>query len=297
MPKKEIKDSKKELKTWETRVDVMGYFEMPNHYAANSETGKYARFTGYMKEWMTWLFTSKDNSCPFAKLGNDKDSVPQDWWNVAMKVGRGKNVENTLPTLPDFAVDDADKDLVFDTFLPAYRALTEKFEKRSVFQWIFNHSQYTAERDSINALKGVITTLLKCSTEEIDEKLREYQKNVPNSGRSKSARARQSSDYKIEKKINRYYEKEAAKKNMSVEEWRKQNVEPEDVHYDDSFINLHFDDENVKNGDEIKEPANVSHKDLNDGLLIDKSNDDLFNKSFVIEDDKDLEGIQNSLIK
>ena len=144
---------------------------MPKHYAANSETGKYARFTGYMKEWMTWLFTSKDNNCPFAKLDNDKDNVPQDWWNVAMKVGRGKNVENTLPTLPDFAADDADKELVFNTFLPAYRALTEKFEKRSVFQWIFNHAQYTAERDSINALKGVITTLLKCSTSDIDAKL------------------------------------------------------------------------------------------------------------------------------
>ena len=300
LTKEQKKLAKKELKTWETRVDVMGYFEMPENYKANTETGKYARFTGFLKEWMTELLTSKDANSPFAKLGYDKDNLPENWWNVAMKVGRGKNVENTLPQLPDFIVDDADKETVFNTLLPAYRALTEKFEKRSVFQWIFNHSQYTAERDSINVLKGVITTLTKCTPEELDSKLKTYQDNIKNSGRDEDERESESDAYKAEMKLKRIAIKEAAKMHISPEEWldiqngaleqkefdkvdkKNNDWKLEHKGYDDDFVDF-------KIGNDVKESANVSQDDLNESRPIEEIDDDIFNKSFEIEKGKSLD--------
>ena len=322
LTKEQKKLAKKELKTWETRVDVMGYFEMPENYKANTETGKYARFTGFLKEWMIEALTSKDSN-----LSISGDNFPENWWDVAMKIGSGKKIENTLPSLGDI-VDDDDKAVVLDTLLPAYRALTEKFEKRSVFQWLFNHSQYTAERDSINALKGVMTSLLNCTPDDINASLAIYKENIPNSGRSQDTRERYSEYYKVQMKIKRYEETEAAKIGKTVEEWRKiqkeeldridrmnekahlrRNYHKDDVKeylaakYDkengftDKTIEEYFEEkfrkeeenakgENVKDenvkGNDIKEPANLDA--------------DLFNESIPIYDDDEANEFNKSFI-
>ena len=333
MPTKEQKKlAKKELKTWETRVDVMGYFEMPENYKANTETGKYARFTGFLKEWMIEALTSKDSNLPLTGR-----SFPENWWNVAMKIGSGKNVENTLPSLGEI-VDDDDKAVVLDTLLPAYRALTEKFEKRSVFQWLFNHSQYTAERDSINALKGVMTSLLNCTPDDINASLATYKENIPNSGRDRDDRIIESEQYKIQMQIKRYEETEAAKKGVTVEQWRelqkaereridrrdeewhlKRNYHKDDVKeylaakYDkengftDKTIEEYFQEKfrkeeenanetNVKE-DVIKESANVNQNDLEDSIpLYEPDSESEFDKSFIMDESKVL-GDNQQIIK
>lgn len=63
--------------------------------------------------------------------------------------------------------------------MPPYRAIKESFEKRSVFQWIFNHAQYAAERDSLGTLKAIITTLMGATEPQLDERLAEDNNKLP----------------------------------------------------------------------------------------------------------------------
>lgn len=298
--KKEIKKAKKVLAAWETRVDVMGYFEMPENYAANKETGKYARFTGYLKQLITETLTSEEANLPLSGKNGNEYRFPENWWKVAMQIGNGKNVENTLPSLGEI-VDDDDAAKVLDAFLPAYRALTEKFEKRSPIQWLFNHSQYTAERDSIRALRGVMMSLLGCDREEIDARLKEYQTNIPDSGRDEDQREAESDQYKINMKLMRMAIKQAAKSGISPQEWldiqngvheQKEFEKVDQRNYEWNAKNKGYTDFVDINVDDVRESANVSQEEIEDGRDIDD-----MNKSFKIESDEDVKKFEREIKK
>ena len=48
---------------------------------------------------------------------------------------------------------------IYNMFMPTYFAIKEKFEKRWWIEWIFNHKQYVAERDSLKAMDGLFREL------------------------------------------------------------------------------------------------------------------------------------------
>jgi hypothetical protein len=184
---KEFMSNLKKWQDWETRVNNMETFTIPNHYKAKSANGKYERFTGYLKEWTFGVMAeikanaSSDSLLNFEVKHNNMD----DFWNHALSIANGnKNIKNDLPKL-QFATEE-NKRVIYDNFLPAYRALKERFEKRSVFQWIFNHSQYVAERDSIKALESVITTLTGEGKYGLENELKMYQDHMPTSDTEKA---------------------------------------------------------------------------------------------------------------
>lgn len=209
-----LKREQKNLLSWEYRVELMDVFEMPGDYRADKETGKYARFVGYVKEWVGRVLEHNENKDEFSRLDYDAEDIPSNWWDVATKLGSGKQVINTFPQMENMGA--MRKGVIYNKFLPAYRALKESFDNRSIFQWIFNHSQYTAERDAIKALTGVMLGLTGDSVEDLNRQLADYQQRVPSSGVSKEDRKEQAEEYREEKilnaKIKKYREKEAAEK-------------------------------------------------------------------------------------
>ena len=187
------------LADWQAAVANMEVFEIPQGYNITTND-KYDRFTGYLKEWV--FSTLKETSTKNYSLNLSKyiDDDPYDlyfadfnlevdpekkneWWKNAMDVGRGKRgVENKLTKIKN--VNPSDKEAVYGMFMPAYRAIKESFDKRSVFQWIFNHDQYVAERDSLRALKGIITSLTGATEAELDARLVKDRENIPTSNKA-----------------------------------------------------------------------------------------------------------------
>ena len=312
MPKKTTAQKKLEkaqntLATWETCVDTMDVFDMPEHYASNKETGKYARFTGFMKEWMTWLLTSNEGSNPFAKFESSKNNVPNNWWNIAMDVGNGKPIDpdNRIPAVANQGANSEAREKIFNTFMPAYRALTELHSKRwGVLSWMFNHSQYTAERDTIRALRGTMISLTGCTREDINNRLAEYKKNVPDSGRTPDEREEDSENYRTDRLLDRFYTKKAAKEGLSLDAWKRAHADEYD--FDVDYEETELENERlVRHGhsmllfglvdpvaEEPQEPTEKNMKELvkmNPVDLDDSISDDEVNvmeKSFVIEDSK-----------
>lgn len=174
------------LYTWERIVDSMGFFEMPEDYAANTELNKYDRFTGYIKEIVTRLIKGGSDIKNFENLDIDRGAFPDDWWSVAKRVADGKRVDTPIPQIKN--VTENDKQIVLISLLPAYRVLKESFENRRWYEWIFNHSQYTAERDNIKALSGLITSLTGMTKDDLDGAVEEHRRKVVTSGISAEKR-------------------------------------------------------------------------------------------------------------
>ena len=199
-----FKEEQKRLMEWENIVDSMDVFPIKSNYAAYKENGKYRRFTEYLKEYATNLMSGSayrmpniDGECTTGRLvatfaGN---KYPTNWWDTALRVGNGKKVEKPLPSIDDlqgntFDWDDkrAQKDNIYAAFMPAYRALKESFDKRPFWQWITNHAQYIAERDSLAALSGLLISLTGETQAEINKALSDYKNAMPSTGRTNEER-------------------------------------------------------------------------------------------------------------
>ena len=175
------------LQVWESRVANMNGFAIPERYELSGAKGKYARFTGFIEAWITEAFQHTDDTVSddaslmqFGRLELDMSKIKDDWFKHAQNVAIGKETEANLPTTKENATD-ADKKIIYDTFLPAYRAIKERFEKRSFWQFIFNHAQYVAERDSLRAIEGVVTTLTGEGKAGLEAAYAQYKIELPTS--------------------------------------------------------------------------------------------------------------------
>ena len=175
------------LQVWESRVANMNGFAIPERYELSGAKGKYARFTGFIEAWITEAFQHADDVISddaslmqFGRLELDMSKIKDDWFKHAQNVAIGKETEANLPTTKENATD-ADKKIIYDTFLPAYRAIKERFEKRSFWQFIFNHAQYTAERDALRAIEGVVTTLTGEGKAGLEAAYAQYKEELPTS--------------------------------------------------------------------------------------------------------------------
>ena len=177
------------LSEWEYRVQAMGIFEMPAYYKYNTSLNKYDRFSGYVEELVARLVVGEAGRRPdpFGDLDVDRESFPMEWWDNMIDVVDGKWVRNPIPQIRN--ASEADKKAVYDELIPAYRALKDSFDKRWWFEWIFNHDQYIAERESIKALKGVMLSLTGDPEEVLDATLAKHREEVPTSGVTKQERS------------------------------------------------------------------------------------------------------------
>ena len=177
------------LSEWEYRVQAMGIFEMPAYYKYNTSLNKYDRFSGYVEELVARLVIGEAGRRPdpFGDLDVDRESFPMEWWDNMIDVVDGKWVRNPIPQIRN--ASEADKKAVYDELIPAYRALKDSFDKRWWFEWIFNHDQYIAERESIKALKGVMLSLTGDTEDELNAALAKHREEVPTSGVTKQERS------------------------------------------------------------------------------------------------------------
>ena len=175
------------LQSWENRVSNMKSFEIPKRYELDGAKGKYARFTGFIEMWINEAFQHADDVVSddaslmqFGKLELNMNGIKADWFKHAQSVATGKATAENLPTTKD-TITDAEKKIVYETFLPAYRAIKEKFEKRSFWQFIFNHAQYAAERDALRAIEGIVTTLTGEGKAGLETAYAQYKAELPTS--------------------------------------------------------------------------------------------------------------------
>ena len=186
-------DHEERTKTWTDRVTGIEYINFngpfskgygarhPQKIAGSTPLDKYERFMEYTREWMHGILTNdetKKNVIHPSEFGgiNVAKQLGNDWWDLTRKLGSGKEVTEGLPK--GTHTSKADKEMVYDKFMPAYRAIRESFMKRSFLQWIFNHAQYTAERDAMHAIRGIVMSLTGDSKEAFDTNFTEYRTHM-----------------------------------------------------------------------------------------------------------------------
>ena len=179
----------KKLGFWQVAVAGKDALDIPQGYVSASKKGTYDRFTGFVSEFIDrCLRFGADLNIP--ELEEDRKHISSakelegNWWKRAIKAGKRSTEPSPSDDLPCFGEysKDSDQKSIISSFMPAYRAIKESYDKRSWFQWITNHSQYTAERDSLRALKGMMMALLEVDSEGLDEKYNAYCKSVKDSG-------------------------------------------------------------------------------------------------------------------
>ena len=165
---------------WEYRVAAMGIFEMNDNYNVSDVLDKHVRFTGFLEQRVSKMISMTNNISPFCDLNIERKRFTGYWWDTALDIADGDEPKSALPGI--IRPTEADKRVVYGELIPAYRALKDSFDKRWWFEWIFNHKQYTTERDSIKALKGVMMALTGDDAEVIDRELEKHRNDVPTSG-------------------------------------------------------------------------------------------------------------------
>ena len=179
----------KKLGFWQVAVAGKDALNIPQGYASANKKGTYDRFTGFVSEFIDRCLRFGSN-LNIPELDEDRKRISSakelegNWWKRTIKAGKRSTEPSPSDDLPCFGEysKDADQQSIISSFMPAYRAIKESYDKRSWFQWITNHSQYTAERDSLRALKGMMMALLEVDSEGLDEKYNAYCKSVKDSG-------------------------------------------------------------------------------------------------------------------
>lgn len=179
----------KKLGFWQIAVAGKDALLIPKGYSSANKKGTYDRFTGFVSEFINRCLRYGVN-LNIPELDEDRKHISSakelegNWWKRAIKAGKRSTEPSPSDDLPCFGVysKDDDQKSIISSFMPAYRAIKESYDKRSWFQWITNHSQYTAERDSLRALKGMMMALLEVDSEGLDEKYNAYCKRVKESG-------------------------------------------------------------------------------------------------------------------
>lgn len=275
----------REVRAWSDNVTSLDNIPFNVNHKYKNEKDIYERLTVYVKQWVEGVFGFYTNEAgelvqipdqkaegagadllpekgEFCKnwlqtAGKNMTALSNDWFEVALK--GAKKGKNPLPRIKSEVLKDQDIQAVYNdarsdvvtTFFPAYRALRASFEKRWWFEWIFNHAQYTAERDALKVMTNLITSMTRyteaqltteynrhlasitpaeVSALKLDETVRqrEVQEDVLQNAPAKD-RAVEVDDVRIEKKQDEPVQKDQApsvnEENKEVKEEPKKDVE------------------------------------------------------------------------
>ena len=183
-------------RAWRVFIAEMDFIEFD--LKDQNRENVYDRFTEHIK---TSVFKSINGNGNFIESMNPgpRPTLPSNWWEMAIGAGKGKEI---TPITEEIVKDDvsedsinynwedhpdqkkdsvlktivnANKEEVYNALLPVYTALKDSFDKRfKLFSWIFDHAKYTAERDSIKAISGLIQLLTNDSKKEVDNRLKQF---------------------------------------------------------------------------------------------------------------------------
>ena len=165
--------NQKKLVYWQLATEGMDVLNIPEEegYTATEKTDKYDRFTTFVREFAEKLLVGESTGLDFYGENEnlrlfDNGNIGPGWWERALDLGRGKiSGKNVLPNFEKTTQKDVTA--VLDTFMPMYRALKESYDRRPWYQWFTNHAQYTAERDAIRALRGLMMSLTEMPSAHI----------------------------------------------------------------------------------------------------------------------------------
>lgn len=275
-----------DLLQWKYEVAGMDFLDLNLRKEEQKRGHSYERFTNHIKEIVSSLFSDSYNTHramleergAFYRNIKDGAEIPQNWWDIATEVGKGKTVENNPLSALVNNTEESEKKAVYGALLPAYRAIKESFDKRWWFEWIFDHAKYTAERDSLKALSGLMLSLTGDSCEELDRRLENYKNEVKLSP---------DSDNKIKEKIAEGRKEYYSKKNLSTDEDRNdlENSFAPDAEEDDDY--LYNEDVSVYNDD---------NKVDKDRIILDVEGDASVEiQPKISEDDKSISSIESSI--
>ena len=184
-----LNNDEKKLLYWQLTVEGKDVMEIPDAgYEASGKSGKYDRFTTFVREFVERTVNGQDIGISFFKSDKrfpaiSEGSTHKNWWKQAMDLGSGKLYASLkLPTIENPKKEEVTA--VMNAFLPAYRAIKENFDRRPFWHWFTQHDQYTAERDSLKALKGIMMSLAKTHSGAIDGYLEKYCDELTGSGRN-----------------------------------------------------------------------------------------------------------------
>ena len=178
-----LTNEQKKLLYWQVATEGMDLLEIPKKgYKAGNEKDLYDRFTTFVRELVEKSLNGQKTGVDYFDTadglpGFNEGSIDGNWWEQAKRLGDGKPPENnTIPAINNPKEEEVTA--VMNTLLPLYRATKESYDRRPFWQWITNHSQYTAERDTAKALRGLMMSLTGSTAEEIDARLDTYSKEV-----------------------------------------------------------------------------------------------------------------------
>ena len=169
------------LDVWKNRLEMMDLFPIPEGYKAYKEKDTYLKFTAYMQEYLSRMMSGDASRAPKNNVWSynlnsmfQSNPLPEDWWEHAMNVRKGANPENN--PLAVYTKRTAEgKDAVNEAIMPMYRAVKERFDRRWFFEFFFNHAEYTAERDTLKAMEGLIMATTGQSVKDIQAELKAHQ--------------------------------------------------------------------------------------------------------------------------
>jgi hypothetical protein len=109
------------------------------------------------------------------------DRLPENWWKLAMRTGKTGVIDEDMPG-GGFGVFDPTEDdrraALYDMLMPAYRAFRENFQARPWYHWFTQHDRYTAERDTMHAIRGIMMTLTGFDRATFDSDYNQYVEHV-----------------------------------------------------------------------------------------------------------------------
>ena len=184
-----LNNDEKKLLYWQLTVEGKDVMEIPDAgYEASAKSDKYNRFTTFVREFIERTVNGQDTGLGFFKSEKpfpaiSEGSTHEKWWKQAMDLGSGKlSASFNLPTIEEPKKEDVTA--VMNAFLPAYRAIKENFDRRPFWHWFTQHDQYTAERDSLKALRGIMMSLAQTHSGAIAGYLEKYCDELTGSGRN-----------------------------------------------------------------------------------------------------------------
>ena len=162
MNKKDIAEQRNRTAIWAEYVDNIEGIKWPKSFKTNKDISKpYNRLTEFTKQWIHGILSNdpkKSDAISKSELLDPErffhKSLASNWWNRAIQKGNGREV-NGLTS----AAFLTEREKAYKSFMPAYRAIKESFDSRPFWHWFTHHAEYTAERDSMKALRGIMMSL------------------------------------------------------------------------------------------------------------------------------------------
>jgi hypothetical protein len=185
MNRKEVEVQRRKTAEWAERVENIEGMAWPESFKTKVDISKpYNRLTEFTKQWIYGLLSAdpqKRDVIPESDILDDGEILYQNmlapnWWKLAIKKANGAAIGDGLPSAKHFTT----KDEVYKRFMPAYRAIRESFESRPFWHWFTQHAKYTAERDSLKALQGIMMSLTgRYKAQQFENAYENYCEEVP----------------------------------------------------------------------------------------------------------------------